>query len=89
MYKIALAAVAAILLAGCQTTSEEDSGSGYVRLVNDEGEVTHICRNEQTVGTNFKKRVCRTPEQMRLEEEAARRNMEDVQRARVRAEGMN
>lgn len=89
MYKIALAAAAALLLAGCQSTTEEDMGSGYVRVVNDEGVVTHICRNEQTVGTNFKKRVCRTPAQMKEEQEVAQRELQRNQRGPLRPTGMN
>lgn len=56
-----------LLLAGCQSRSEEEMGNGYVRVVNEDGVVTHICRNEQAVGTTFKKRVCRAPVPMKEE----------------------
>ncbi|MDX1706339.1 hypothetical protein [Pseudidiomarina sp.] len=60
MKQLLIAACGALLIAGCSSTSEEDIGSGYTRIVNDQGEVTHVCRSEQEVGTNFKKRTCRS-----------------------------
>ncbi|HEY0943183.1 MAG TPA: hypothetical protein VGE08_24065 [Steroidobacter sp.] len=39
-----------------------------------------ICRNEKPLGTRIGKRVCRTREQLRLEEESARRMMQNRDR---------
>lgn len=64
------------LLAGCQSRPEEDIGNGYVRVMNDEGVVTHICQNEQTVGTNFKNRVSRASAEMKEEQATAQRELQ-------------
>lgn len=36
-----------------------------------------VCRNEKPLGTRIGKRVCKTREQLRLEEESARRMMQN------------
>ncbi|KFZ31110.1 hypothetical protein IDSA_06430 [Pseudidiomarina salinarum] len=81
MKQLLLAACGALLIAGCANTSEEDIGSGYTRIVNDEGEVTHICSNEHVVGTNFKKRICRSTADIENDREDGRGFVEAYQRS--------
>lgn len=72
-------AAAALLLAGCSNTTEEQLENGYSRTVNAAGEVTHVCRTEQTVGTNFKKRSCRSLKQLEEDREDAQDFMQYYQ----------
>jgi hypothetical protein len=39
-----------------------------------------ICTNERAVGTNITRRVCRTPEQIDREREAAQRKIQEMSR---------
>jgi hypothetical protein len=68
-----------LLLAGCSSTTEEQLESGYSRIMTADGEVTHVCRSEQTVGTNFKKRSCRSIKQLEEDREAAQDFMQYYQ----------
>jgi protein involved in sex pheromone biosynthesis len=68
-----------LLLAGCSSTTEEQLEDGYSRTLNAAGEVTHICRSEQTVGTNFKKRSCRSLKQLEQDREDAQDFMQYYQ----------
>ncbi|CAI8160892.1 hypothetical protein [Pseudidiomarina mangrovi] len=70
---------AVLLLAGCSSTTEEQLEDGYSRTLNAAGEVTHICRSEQTVGTNFKKRSCRSLKQLEQDREDAQEFMQYYQ----------
>lgn len=70
---------AVLLLAGCSSTTEEQLENGYSRTLNAAGEVTHICRSEQTVGTNFKKRSCRSLKQLEQDREDAQDFMQYYQ----------
>lgn len=72
-------ATAVLLLAGCSSTTEEQLEDGYSRTLNAAGEVTHICRSEQTVGTNFKKRSCRSLKQLEQDREDAQDFMQYYQ----------
>lgn len=81
MKQLLLAACGALLIAGCANTTEEDIGSGYTRIVNDKGEVTHVCRSEQVVGTNFKKRMCRSIADMERDREDGQDFIDAYQRS--------
>ena len=70
----------AVTLAACNSTGER-AESGANHIVNDDGEITHICRKEKKVGTNFSERVCRTVAEMEQMGEDARQDVERAQRS--------
>lgn len=72
----------AMTLAACNSTGKESNTSANY-IVNEEGEITHICRNETKVGTNFKQRVCRTVAEMDEMGEKARQDVERAQRSQM------
>lgn len=65
-------------LSGCVASNGNDA-EGANRIVNEKGETTHFCRNEQIAGSHFKQRVCRTPAQI---EEERQRSQDDMENAR-------
>ncbi|MDY6945645.1 MAG: hypothetical protein SXG53_07995 [Pseudomonadota bacterium] len=58
-----------------QPPSTQASMTEPVRTAADDNEV--VCRKEKLLGTRIGKTVCKTREQFRLEEESARRMMEN------------
>lgn len=72
----------ALTLAACNSTTEGSRTSAH-HIVNEQGEITHICRNEKKVGTNFSERVCRTLAEIEADGEAARQDVERAQRSQM------
>lgn len=70
----------AVTLAACNSTGDK-SQTGANHIVNEDGEITHVCRKEKKVGTNFSERVCRSVEEMDQMSEAARQDVERAQRS--------
>lgn len=59
MIKNVIAGLGAVgFMAACASTGGNDEAREY-RVVNENDEVTHICRNERAVGSHFPQRVCR------------------------------
>lgn len=58
-----------------QPPSSQASMAEPAATMADDNEV--VCRNEKPLGTRIGKRVCKTREQLRLEEESARRMMKN------------
>lgn len=70
----------ALLLAGCAATESEE----VAQTTNDAEEAKKteiICTNEHVVGSNFKRRRCRTVEQAEQEREQAQREISSMQRS--------
>lgn len=63
-----------MMVSGCASTNENSSvrKSTGQTLVNEKGEVTHLCHIEKPTGSRIGERVCRTLEQIELERAAAR-----------------
>lgn len=79
--KLVVGGAFALVLAACNTTGNNTTSANYI--LNEEGEITHICRNETKVGTNFKQRVCRTVAEMEEMGEQAREDIERAQRSHM------
>ena len=87
MYKIIIALSLGALLAGCGSTNnatssnisktnvvkandiEKNRGAAPDGTAEKDG---YICRTERPLGTRFGKKVCRTPEQIEAEKQAAK-----------------
>ncbi|CUA88261.1 MULTISPECIES: hypothetical protein [Pseudidiomarina] len=80
--KLVVGGALALLLAACNSTGSGSTTSANY-ILNEEGEITHICRNETKVGTNFKERVCRTVAEMEEMGEKARQDVERAQRSHM------
>ncbi|WP_417690523.1 hypothetical protein [Pseudidiomarina sp.] len=80
---------AALTLAGCasngdssQTASADDVGTADEVMA---GEKKYYCSSEHVVGTNFKRRRCRTKQQIEEEREVAERELSSMQRSGMTA----
>lgn len=75
------------------TQSEKDqmSTEEKVAIYNTQQEERNqiVCRKITVTGTHRKRTVCRSVEQMRLEQEEARRAMQDIQTGNVSSTGDN
>ncbi|RUO32572.1 hypothetical protein [Aliidiomarina soli] len=63
-----LFAASALVLAGCAGGADRSSEQ---QVLNEEGEVVQICRIEKPTGSHIGRRVCRSPEEMEANREAA------------------
>lgn len=69
----------ALALVGCQSPSGTAGGDAQASAATGDAEKQElVCRYEQPTGSLFKKRVCRTREQMEAEREGARRAMDAI-----------
>lgn len=84
---LALAGIMALMVAGCASTDENRSArkSTGQTIVNENGEVTHICHTEKPTGSRIGERVCRTVEQIERDREAARAEAARMQRSSMSA----
>lgn len=84
-----VAAAAAMLLAGCASNGEGEVQASAEEVGTAEevmaGEKKYYCSSEHVVGTNFKRRRCRTREQIEEEREVAQRELSDMQRSGMTA----
>jgi hypothetical protein len=80
MFKVLLAISAASLLSACASMSETDERGGEYRIVNEEGEVTHVCRNERTIGSNIGRRTCTNVQDAEKEREMSQAELERARR---------
>ena len=83
MFRIVLALSAAALLSACASNGDSDKGSSQYRIVNDEGEVTHVCRNERKIGSNIGRRTCTNVQDADKEREAAQAELERARRGPI------
>ncbi|WP_333608341.1 hypothetical protein [Arsukibacterium sp.] len=60
---IITAATVALLITGCASTDNSQSVAGNQNVVDDKGQVTHVCRTENSTGSRIGKRTCRSVEQ--------------------------
>lgn len=68
-----------LFMAACASTGGDNEEAREYHLVNEDDEVTHICRNERAVGSNFPQRVCRD---VRNSDTDRDRNQDDLERMR-------
>lgn len=79
--------VAALVLAGCASGNKTTSTATETTADTQQetAEVVYICTSEHVVGTNFKRRRCRTQEQIDQEREQAQRELSEFQRSTISA----
>ena len=63
--KLALigATTLALLVSGCASTDKSLDTAGGQRIVNEAGEVTHICHTQRSTSSRIGQRTCRSVEQ--------------------------
>lgn len=89
MKKLLITASLALFAVGCasngdsaQQASADDVGTQEQVMA---GEKTYYCSSEHVVGTNFKRRRCRTKQQIEEEREVAQRELSSMQRSGMTA----
>lgn len=80
MFKVLLTMSAAALISGCASMSDSDERSQEYRIVNDDGEVTHVCRNERSIGSNIGRRTCTSVRDVEKDREASQAELERARR---------
>lgn len=83
------AAAAAMFIAGCASNGESEIQASAEEVGTAEevmaGEKKYYCSSEHVVGTNFKRRRCRTKAQIEEEREVAQRELSSMQRSGMTA----
>jgi cytochrome c556 len=84
---LAFAGLMALMMSGCASTDENRSArqSTSQTIVNEKGEVTHVCHNEKSTGSRVGNRVCRSVEQTARDRDAARAEAARMQRSGMTA----
>ncbi|MGX5914663.1 hypothetical protein ACR0ST_08045 [Aliidiomarina sp. Khilg15.8] len=80
MLKAIFAMSAAVLLSACASSGDSGEKSSQYRIVNDEGEVTHVCRNERTIGSNIGRRTCTDVRDAEKDREMSQAELERARR---------
>ncbi len=79
----------ALALSGCASNGEADQQANAENVGSEEqvmaGEKKYFCSSEHVVGTNFKRRRCRTKAQIEEEREVAQRELSSMQRSGMTA----
>ena len=70
-YKSIIISATLIASLGCTTTAKKEASEEEIAKA--EKEAGLICKMERQTGTRFKKKICRTPEQMAMLKEASQR----------------
>ncbi|RUO56550.1 lipoprotein [Pseudidiomarina homiensis] len=89
MKKYLLTIFAALLIAGCASNGESEVQASAEEVGTAEevmaGEKKYFCSSEHVVGTNFKRRRCRTKAQIEEEREVAQKELSSMQRSGMTA----
>ncbi|WP_258807559.1 hypothetical protein [Pseudidiomarina sp. CB1] len=84
-----LVTFAAFLLAGCASNGDSELQASAEEVGTAEevmaGEKKYFCSSEHVVGTNFKRRRCRTKAEIEEEREVAQRELSGMQRSGMTA----